>query len=87
MSIGDVDPFDKNRGDIACFVLDRLEDEFQLASLLRTIVGPLKGDFRVLPNERLSGRENSVEHVNKALVFDPGKGLASGPSDHIAMPD
>ena len=36
MSIGDVEPFDKNRGDIACFVLHRLEDEIQIARFLGT---------------------------------------------------
>jgi len=87
MSVGDVDAFDEDRGDVARRVLDGLEDEIEITRLRGATGRLLKGDFHVFSDKRLTRCEDAVEQANKALPLNLGNSLANGQADHIAMPD
>jgi hypothetical protein len=87
MSIGDVNSFDKNRGDGADLVPNGLVDEVQIPRFGRTSGRTLQGDLYVFSNERLAGGVDAIEQVDKALAFGFGHGLANRQADDIAMPD
>ena len=78
MPVGDVDAFDKNRGDIARPVLDRLEDEIQIARFCRVSGRALKDNFHVFSDKRFTRCEDAVEQFNEALLLNLRNGLANG---------
>src|SRR6476620_12725930 len=87
MPVSDVDPLDKNRGDIASPVLDRLANEIHIAGFCRVSSRPVKDNFHVFSDKRFSRCEGAIEQFNEALLLNLRNGLASGQADHIAMPD
>ena len=77
MPVSDVDALDKNRGDIARPVLDRLANEIHIAGFCGAFSRPLKDNFHILSDKRFSRCEGAIEQFNEALLLNLRNGLAS----------
>src|ERR1700729_571538 len=67
MSLGDVGPLDKDRGDAARFIANRLVSEIEKTRFWTRTRHSLQCDLHIFPYERLAGREHPIEQLNKAL--------------------
>jgi hypothetical protein len=78
VSIGDVDAFDEDRGDIAAHILDGLEDKIEITRLRRAAGRTLEVDFHVSSDKCLTRCEDAIEQVKEALALNLRNRLANG---------